>query len=43
MRLLDVDTRKLSGLKYKLVCHFMQDMDGGSIWEFVYDVNGPAF
>ena len=46
MRLLDVDTGRQSGLKYKLVvCHFelVVDMVGDGIREFVNYVNGPAF
>jgi hypothetical protein len=37
VRAQDVDTRKLSGLKYKLVCCFklVADMIGGGIREFV--------
>ena len=43
MRSLDVNTGRLSGLKYELVCHFKLavDMVGGGIGEFVND--GPAF
>ena len=39
MRLPDVDTRRLSGLKYKLICHFklVVDMVGSGIREFVND------
>ena len=38
MRLTDVNTRRLSGLKYKLVCHFKlaTDMVENGIREFVY-------
>ena len=45
MRLLNVDTGRLLGLKYKLICHFKlaADMVGGDIWEFVNDMDGPAF
>ena len=40
-----VDTRILSGLKYKLMCHFklMADMVGIGIRKFVNDVDGSAF
>ena len=40
---MDVNTRRLSGLKYK--CHFklVADIVTGRIWEFVYDMDGPAF
>ena len=42
---MDVNTRRLSGLKYKLVCCFKStvDMIGGCIREFVYEIDGPAF
>ena len=45
MRLPDVDTGRLLGLKYKLICHFKlaTDMIGGGIWEFVNDVDGLEF
>ena len=45
MKLSVVGTGRLSGLKYKLVCHFKlaADMVGGGIREFVNDVDGPAF
>ena len=45
MRLPDVNTGKLLGLKYKLVCCFklVVDMARGDIWEFVNDMDGPAF
>jgi hypothetical protein len=41
----NVDTGRLSGLKYKLICCFklVADMNGGSIWEFVNDMDTPAF
>ena len=41
VKLLDVDTRRLSGLKYKLICHFKLavDMVGGGIREFVNDMD----
>ena len=41
MRLSDVYTGKLSGLKYKLICRFKLavDMFGGGIWEFVNDTD----
>ena len=39
MRLLDVYTRGLSGLKYELVCRFMADM----VREFLWDADEPAF
>ena len=37
MKLLDVDTGRLSGLKYKLICHLklVVDMLRGSIREFM--------
>ena len=40
-RLPDVATRRLSGLKYKLICHFKLavDMVGGGIREFVNDMD----
>jgi hypothetical protein len=42
-RIPDVNTRRLSGLKYELVCCFelVPDMIVGD--EFVNDVDGPAF
>ena len=45
MRLADVDTGRLSGLKYKLLHLFKLavDMVRGGIQEFVNDTNGPAF
>ena len=46
MRLSNIDTERLSRLKYKLICHFklVADMVGGGIWEFVNDVmEGQAF
>ena len=45
MRLPDIDTRRLSGLKYKLVSCFelAADMVGGGIGDFVNDADGPAF
>ena len=45
MRFLDVDTRRLSGLKYKLICSFklVADMVGRGIKLFVNDMDGPAF
>ena len=45
MRLSDVNTERLSELKYKLVCHFILAADrvGGGIREFVYDMDGPTF
>ena len=41
----DVDTRRLSELKYKLICRFKLagDMVGGGIREFLNDMDGPAF
>ena len=38
---MDVDTGRLSELKYNFVCHFR--LVGGSIREFVCDANGPTF
>jgi hypothetical protein len=45
VRLLDVDTGRLSGLKHKLIRHskFMADMVRVGIGEFVNDTDGPAF
>ena len=45
MRLPDVDTGRLSGLKYKLTCHLKlaADMVGGGIRELINDTDGPAF
>ena len=43
VRLLDVDTRRLWGLKYKLICLFKLDMVRGGIRDFVNDTDGPAF
>ena len=42
--LLDVDTGRLSGLKYKLIyfCKLAADMVSGGIREFVNDTDGPA-
>ena len=45
VRLLDVDTGRLSGLKCKLICRFklVADMVGDGIREFVNDMDRPAF
>ena len=45
VRLLNVDTGRLSGMKYKLICHLKvaADMVGGGMREFVNDTDGPAF
>jgi hypothetical protein len=45
VRLSNVDTRRLKGLKYKLIGHFKlaADMIRGGIREFVNDMDGPAF
>ena len=45
VRLLDVDTRELTGFQKELVCRFILavDMVGGGIREFVNDTDGPAF
>ena len=45
MRLTDGNTRRLSGLKYKLVCSLklVADIVRGDIKEFVYDMDGPEF
>jgi hypothetical protein len=45
VRLSNVDTEELAGFKDKLICHFKlaADMVGGDIWEFVNDMDGPAF
>ena len=42
---MDVNIRRLSGLKYKLVCHFKLAVDkiGRGISDFMYDADGPAF
>ena len=41
MRLSNVDTRSMSGLKYKLICHFKlaADLVRGCILEFVNDTD----
>jgi hypothetical protein len=41
MRLLDANTGNLSGLKYKLVCHFKLVAD--MVREFMYDMVRSAF
>jgi hypothetical protein len=45
VRLLDVYTRKLLGLKYELVCHFelVVDSVGGGVRTFVNDVDRSTF
>ena len=45
MRLLNVETRRLSGLKYKLICclKLTADMVRAGIRKFVNDTDGPAF
>ena len=45
VRLFYVDTGRLSGLKYKLICRYKLavDMVRGDIWEFVNGREGPAF
>ena len=45
VRLLEVDTGRLLGLKYKLICHFklVADLVGGDIREVVNDMDGSAF
>ena len=45
MRLPDVDTGRLSGLKYKLISHFklVADIVRDGFREFVSDANRPAF
>ena len=45
MRLLDVDTGRLSILKHKLICCFklVTDTVGAGVWKFVNDTDGPAF
>jgi hypothetical protein len=45
VRLPDVDTGRLIGLKYKLICRFKLtvDMVGVRFREFVNDADGPAF
>ena len=44
MRLPDIDTRRLLGLKYKLICHFklVTDMVGDGIREFVNAASIPG-
>ena len=41
MRLLNIDTRRLLGLKYRLICHFKlaADLVRGCILEFVNDTD----
>ena len=45
VRLLDVDTGQLSGLKYKLICHLKlaPDMVRDGIRKFVNDKDRPIF
>ena len=45
MRLSDFDTRELAGFQNELICHFILAVDlvGGSVQEFVNDMDGPAF
>jgi hypothetical protein len=45
VRFMDVNTGRLSGLKYKLVCCLKLTMDTvvGGIVEFVHATDGPAF
>ena len=45
MRLSNVDTGRLTGFKYKLICSFKlaADMVGNDIQEFVNDIDRPAF
>ena len=45
VRLMDIVTGRLSGLKYKLLCFFKMivDMVWHSIRAFVYNVDGPTF
>jgi hypothetical protein len=45
VRLSDVDTGRLLGLKYKFVCclKLAMDMVGGGIWEFVNDTDRSGF
>ena len=45
VRLSDVDIRELAGFQSELICRFILavGMVGGSIWEFVFDTDGPAF
>ena len=40
-----VDTRRLTGLKYKLICRFKLavDMVGVASGSFLNNMNGPAF
>ena len=44
-RLSNIDTGRLSGLKYKLICRFKlaTDMVRGGIQKFVNDTDKPAF
>ena len=41
----DVDTWELVGFQNELICHFIlaADLVEGGIWEFVNDMEGPAF
>ena len=45
MRLLGFDTGRLLRFKYKLICRFKlaADVVRGGIWEFVNDMDRPAF
>ena len=45
MRLLDVNTKRVSGLKYKLICRLKLavDMVRNGLQEFVNDTDGTAF
>ena len=45
VRLLNVDTGRLAGFKYKLICRFKltAEMVWGGIREFVNDTDGPEF
>ena len=45
VRLSNVDTGELAEFKNKLICHFLLAADRirGGIWEFVNDMDGPAF
>ena len=42
---MNIDTGRLSELKYKLICCFklVADMVQGGIWEFVNDTDGSEF
>ena len=45
VRLPNVNTGRLSGLKNELVCHFklVVNMVEGGAWDFLYGMDAPAF